>query len=213
MMGAILPNAALRKALLPAFGPCPEFGSCLQARWKPERGHVPRGFLGATGELRDVRIVMIFAEPGHPYNGDDYSSCGSPEAILKRTVIETYRIFRDGTDQFHRNARWFLDQIWPDLDFDAQLRYVWMTEGRLCSIDDEIGGLRDRLCAPRYLVRQIELLPQAIVIPFGGKARDRVVGAPIHYFSGVFALSPPGTNQKAAKPSWETAIAAVRAIL
>ncbi|MBS0564801.1 MAG: hypothetical protein JSR87_10100 [Proteobacteria bacterium] len=208
-----LPHRALCEVLLSAFQPCPEFGSCAQARWIPERGHVPRGFLGATGELRDVKVVMIFAEPGHPYEGDDYSGCASPQEMLRRTIAETYRIFRNGTDLFHRNARWFLDQVWPGLDFDQQLQHVWLTEGRLCSIESEAGGFKDRLCAPRYLKRQLDLLPHAVAIPFGGKARDRIDALRASFLPGVFSLAPPGANQKGARPSWEHAIDAVRACL
>jgi hypothetical protein len=45
-----------------------------------------------------------------------------------------------GTDLFHRNVRWFLHELFPGLSFDEQLRRVWLTEGRLCSIAKEIGS-------------------------------------------------------------------------
>ena len=204
------PNSKLVEALLPAYRPCARFGTCKEAVWKPEVGHVPRGFLGATGGLSDVKLVMIFAEPGGVYPEDDYSNCVSPEAILSRAVEETYRIFSSGTDQFHRNARWFLDQIWPNLNFEEQLRHVWMTEGRLCSIAEEIRGFTDRVCAPTYLKHQLDLLSSATVVPFGGKARDRTALVSRRYVRGVYSLSPPGANQGGAKPSWESAISLVR---
>ncbi len=206
----MLPNPRLIDVLLPAYRPCGRFGTCAEAVWKPEIGHVPRGFLGATGELSDVKLVMIFAEPGGVYSGDDYSDLVSPEAILSRTVEETHRIFSSGTDQFHRNARWFLDQIWPELTFDQQLRHVWMTEGRLCSITVEVGGFTDRVCAPTYLKPQLELFPSATIVAFGGKARERAALVSRRYVPGVFSLSPPGAYQGGARPSWESAIRVVR---
>jgi len=67
------PNEQLVDVLLPAFGPCRYIdvcsASCRQAKWLPEVGHIPRGFLGATRQLSDVEVVMVFAEPGHPYAG------------------------------------------------------------------------------------------------------------------------------------------------
>jgi len=133
----MLPNQKLIDVLLPAYRPCAQFGTCVQAVWKPAVGHVPRGFLGATGDLTDVKLIMVFAEPGGIYPDDDYSDCVSGREVFARTIEETYRIFSSGHDQFHRNVRWFLSQIWPDLAFDQQLRHVWMTEGRLCSISSE----------------------------------------------------------------------------
>ncbi|HBU15559.1 MAG: hypothetical protein A2092_14145 [Rhodobacteraceae bacterium GWE1_64_9] len=207
-----LPTAALVDTLLPAFAPCPNFGHCVQAQWLPSRGHVPRGFLGATGRLQDVRAILIFAEPGRPYPGDDYSDCPTPMALLQKAVAETCRHMRYGTDIFHQNLRWLLDEAFPGLGFEAQLRHVWMTEGRLCSIAHEIGGLSDRLCARAYLSAQLELMPQALIIPFGGKARDRVARVTDRYLPGIYALSPPGANHRPARPSWQEAAAAIRAV-
>jgi len=62
-----MPNPALLDVLLPAYAPCQHLpgrgGSCREAVWQPQRGYIPCGFLGATGELHEVRVVMVFAEP------------------------------------------------------------------------------------------------------------------------------------------------------
>ena len=63
------PNKALSSILRPAFKPCAGFdGACKDvAQWKPERGHVPRGFVGALGSTDEVEVVLLIAEPGNPY--------------------------------------------------------------------------------------------------------------------------------------------------
>lgn len=62
----IHPNPQLLALLLEAYRPCQNFGICREAKWSPADGHIPRGFLGATGELSEVEVVMVFSEPGHP---------------------------------------------------------------------------------------------------------------------------------------------------
>ena len=203
------PNPKLVEALLPAYAPCPNFGSCPEAVWDPRCGHIPRGFLGATGTLAEVEVVMLFAEPGHAHGGEGYDPALGAEGLLMAGVGHSFRSFRDGCDLFHRNARWFLSQLWPDLPFEAQLRRVWMTEGRLCSIADETGRRSDRLCADHYLARQLSLLPGATVVAFGGKAAQALRGR--DGWLRAYALAPPGANHRPARPSWEAAIRAVRA--
>lgn len=98
-------------------------------------------------------------------------------------------------------------QLYPDVSFDEQLRHVWLTEGRLCSINNEIGALRDHRCAERYLRAELELLPNATVVAFGGKAHDyvrrlKIRPEPVRAYS----LAPPGANHRPARPSWEAAL-------
>ena len=205
-----LPNRSLLDILGAAYRPCANFGLCREAQWNPQRGHIPRGFLGATGTPEEVEVIMVFAEPGHPYEGHGFDPALGPDGILQGGVQQTYDCFRNMTDQFHANVRWFMGQLYPALSFDDQLRHVWLTEGRLCSIDNEIGNARDRTCATHYLKRQIAALPNATVIAFGGKAQHYLKGLDIDRID-AFALSPPGANQKAARPSWIAAIEAVRA--
>lgn len=205
-----LPNAGLRKVLEPAYLPCAGFGTCAEAVWNPAAGHVPRGFLGATGRLDEVRAVLVFAEPGGVYPDDHYAPDQRPEAFLAQAVAETGRIMAAGTDLFHRNLRSFLDMILPGQSFADQLRQVWLTEGRLCSVAQEIGGRRDRRCSQIYLRAQIALMPQAVVIAFGGKAQAYLSALKLDHVKAV-ALSPPGANHRGARSSWEMAAATVRA--
>lgn len=207
---SIAPNPQLARLLLEAYRPCVNFGVCREAVWNPSRGHIPRGFVGATGALAEVEVVMVFAEPGHPHELETYAPKAEPEELLMAGVRHTHACFASGQDQFHRNVRWFLSRLFPELPFARQLRRAWLTEGRLCSVESEIGGTKDRRCASHYLARQLALLPNATVVAFGGKAKDymKMLGGA---WIGASALSPPGANFTAARPSWEAAIAAVQA--
>ena len=199
-----LPHPNLMSTLREAYSPCRFFGQCKEAQWNPNSGHIPRGYLGATGSLEDVRLVMVFSEPGHPYSEDGYNSKIGADGLIELSVSHTYSCFNSGQDVFHRNARWFIDQIYPNLSFNEQLRHVWLTEGRLCSIDNEIGSTTDRTCAKHYLKGQVDMLPNATVVAFGGKAKKYLQGIGIQYI-GAYALAPPGANHKPARPSWEAA--------
>ena len=203
------PHSQLSKALLEAYSPCRHFGTCPQAVWNTKRGHIPRGFLGAIGRLSRVEIVMVFSEPGHPYDGEGFHPDMTPNALLQSAVRRTYNHHRAGTDPFHRNVRWFLRRLYPDMTFDAQLQRAWLTEGRLCSIEKETGSVRDMRCARHYLARQIEMLPNALIVAFGGKAQRYVKNLDLDFLS-AYALAPPGANHKPARPSWERAIEAIR---
>ena len=51
-------HASLQAVLSPAYR-CAEFGArCEGMRWEPKLGHVPRGFLGATGSLEEVELIL-----------------------------------------------------------------------------------------------------------------------------------------------------------
>jgi hypothetical protein len=70
----LLPAPELMAKLLLAYQPCAAFGGeCPKNRWDPAHGHVSRGFLGAIGSLREVRLVLLTAEPGDPLEGERYS--------------------------------------------------------------------------------------------------------------------------------------------
>jgi hypothetical protein len=209
-MSMELPNPQLLSVMLNAYRPCSNFGICREAKWDPSRGQLPRGFIGATGKPQDVEVVMVFAEPGHPHYDEGHDPTVDAMGLLTSGMRHVYKCYKSRTDTFHANVRWFMAQLYPDLTFDQQLRRIWLTEGRLCSIDNEIGATKDRTCASHYLVRQLGLLPQATVVAFGGKAQ--------HYLSGLgiaridaYALAPPGANHRPARPSWQAAIDQIKA--
>ena len=113
--------------------------------------------------------------------------------------------FRNGSDLFHRNVRRILDSCWPDLDFDQQMKKVWITESVLCSASRECGTVSSSIgvtCALRYLIPQIKLFDSALVVALGRKSQARLRSVGFHDFYPAFAVAPPGCNQKAAKESW-----------
>lgn len=207
-----MPNEALLDIMRQAYT-CSHLSVCKQADISPRKGLIPRGFVGATGKLSDVEAVFVLAEPGHPLAGETYTEGASPDQLMKEAITHTYSCFKSSAEPFHRNMRWVLNEAWPGA-FDDQMEKVWITEGRLCSIYKEIGGFNDKLCAPTYLSRQLQLMPNATVVLFGRKALRRASLIPDLGSRAVveaWAIAPPGAFHKPAKPSWERAIEVIRA--
>ncbi len=206
-------NPQLRDLLLSAYAPCPGFrGPCGEMRWDPAAGHVPRGFCGATGELAEVKLVLVCAEPGDPHAEENHSSDSTPTGHLESAYSYAYKCFRDGTDLFHRNIRRILDLCWPGEGFDEHLRKTWLVDSVLCSARIEGGRIASaaaRECRSRYFERQLLLFPDATVVALGNKAYDRLARIP-----GVrkaFAAAPPGCNYPGALPSWREIVRIVQA--
>ena len=210
----MLPNSEIIKTLIEAYNPCQFFDKCKEAKWNPEGGFIPRGFLGATGELEEVEAVFVFAEPGHPMPDEhgEYSESLSPEEYIQLTTDFAYVCFSREVDEMHVNVRYILNEIWPSLSFEEQLKKVWMTETRLCSIKKEIGNIpiRNRdICSSHYLKKQLNLFTNAKVIGFGNKAKDTLTRLGQDHL-GAWAVSPPGANNQKAKDSWENVIHLMR---
>lgn len=203
-------NEQLKRLLLEAYAPCPGFnGTCHDMRWSPAAGHVPRGFCGAAGELSEVALVLVVAEPGDPHDAEVHPA--EPEAALKSTYEYTYKCIRDGKDLYHRNIRSILNLCFPTQGFDEQLRRTWMTESVLCSAPKEGGAVRSavgKACRSRYLERQLALFPNAVVAALGSKAQARLRGLS---FVAAKAAAPPGRNFRGVRESWEAVAAAVMA--
>lgn len=170
------PAPELIEVLEPAYGPCPEFrGACSNvACWKPEAGHVPRGYLGATGTLDEVEIVLLINEPGNPIPGDTFQ-VGSD--FIVRASANTLRNYQDKSKPLHTNMRYFLDLVFPKQSLVQQLRRTWVTETYLCSAPEAGANVRaqpEKACAEHYLARQLCLFPGRPVVAFGTKAQRRV---------------------------------------
>ena len=202
-------NERLKRLLLEAYAPCPEFhGTCHDMRWSPVAGHVPRGYCGAAGEIEDVELVLVVAEPGDPHDEEGHPE--DPEAAFQSTYDYTYKCIRDGKDQYHRNIRVILDLCFPGQGFDEQMRRTWMTESVLCSAPKEGGGVRSavgKACRSRYLERQLSMFPNAVVAALGSKARSRLKGLS---FIAAKAAAPPGCNFRGARESWHAIATAVQ---
>jgi len=199
------PCQELLKIIEPAYAPCLHFsGACRSLRWDPEKGHIPRGFIGATGRPEDVRLVLVFAEPGNPHLERNES--------FDSALDYTFECMRNGKDQFHRNVRLILDLCFPGESFESQMAKTWMTESLLCSAPIESGSVAAsawRACSSTYLKPQLDLLTGAVVAALGSKAQSRIssIGIP---FMAAAAAAPPGCNFKGARESWQGIADAVR---
>lgn len=200
-------NNAIEGVLKPAYEPCVEFGrACTEMRWQPQIGHVPRGFLGGAGDLHEVELVLVFAEPGDPHENEQHTGLQS---------AYEYAIFahQNGKDLFHRNVRNILNLCWPDLSFEQQMHKAWLTESVLCSAREECGAVSSaasRACGQRYLLSQLQLFPRALVVALGGKAQSRLRNIGFKSFISVFAAAPPGCNSPKAQESWRQIPIALR---
>ena len=91
----MLPNIEIIKVLSEAYSPCQSFGKCKEAQWLPEEGHIPRGFLGATGSVDEVEAIFVFAEPGHPMMNEHgiYPESLDPEGYMELTTDFAFKCF------------------------------------------------------------------------------------------------------------------------
>ena len=211
------PIRELTDILLPAYGPCPAFeGRCSRvAKWKPQNGYVPIGFTGATSSLKEVEVVILFAEPGDPYGQDTFSPRLSPQELLRQACRNTYNHHRNGTDLFHRNLRLLLNLIFPGLQFEEQLKRTWLNETYLCSAPKEgrqVPSTAVRECGDRYLKRQLALFKDLPVISLGSKAQSRAARYTPNLIK-AYSIAPPGCNHQPARPSWEAAAEQARKMI
>lgn len=192
---------SITQILSPAYDPCPGFsGACKkEMRWDPKTGHVPRGFLGATGSIDEVDLVLVVAEPGNPHKSESHSGIESAYHYATNCV-------EHGKDQFHRNIRRILDSCWPGMKFHDQLRKTWITESVLCSATKECGNISTAIsyeCGQRYLLKQISLFRNAVIVALGSKAKTRLKALGFDNFYAAGAIAPPGCNQQKIQESWK----------
>jgi hypothetical protein len=189
-----------------ALAPCPNFGGdCAGiARWDPDNGYAPRGFVGALGSLDEVELVLVTAEPGDPYPGTERYPAGPPDVLLEAVCEFAFRNYETGKDLFHRNVRYILDCCFPGMTFEEQLHRTWLVDAYLCSAPVESGNVPKRSarrCTNDYLDRQLALLDGRVIAGLGAKVRDRLgwTGRP---FVGVASAAPPKCNYKGSRESW-----------
>ena len=135
-------NAELRRKLESAYSPCKNFAAdCrgLIKPWNAASGHVPRGFYGALGELSEIRLVIVLAEPADPASNEDYSSKGR-EMELAFSYAEKCYLYC-GSDG-HDNVRKIVRSCFPSLELLDAMRKVWITESVLCSALTSGGNIR-----------------------------------------------------------------------
>ena len=211
------PNEDLFEVLASAYGPCRHMlthgGGCLESQWKPAAGHVPRGFLGATGERDKVELVMVLAEPGDPKRTETYVDGLDPADMVRRVVDFVHWTYVDRNGIVQCVVRWFLDRLFCGMDFDDQLRRVWITQSRLCSLDKSGARYREplyRLCRDDYLAAQLRLLPSVPIVAFGGKAQEVLRRLKVPVIIKVPHPSARGTEESK-REEWERAITKLKA--
>ena len=216
-----LPPQKLLDVLEPAYAPCPGFSSTCRsvARWCPASGHFPRGFIGALGDLDEVQVVIVVAEPGDPFSSDGSGYELWPCELIAQTCRATFEHYDEGKNLFHRNMRFLLNCIFGEMPLEKQLVRTWITESMLCSAPKETGSVPStvtRECGERYLSRQLALLNRCPIIALGRKAQQRLkylknVDVTLSKrIIGAYAAAPPGCNHKPARSSWECAARKVR---
>ena len=155
------------------------------ATWAPQEGLVPRGFIGALGDIEEVEVVITTAQPGAPPHPEEpalYSQARKQD-LLDRTSQHTFECFRDERDRYHQGIRYLLDQIFhPNRRLEDQLRKTWITQTYLCSAPggdgQKVGSRAGRECAGRYLTPQLALFDGVPLIALGGAAQKRVRHVP-----------------------------------
>ncbi|MGI8553821.1 MAG: hypothetical protein ACR2PL_23985 [Dehalococcoidia bacterium] len=194
-IGRYGPCAEIHNILAPAFQPCHQFeGVCkATARWDPDSGYVPRGFIGAWRELSEVELVLVCAEPGNPQIGEHYNGLdSSPDRIefLSRSIVH---YLQPPVDLIQKNQRKILDMCWPGMELSQQLRRAWITNSYLCSAPKESGDVPvacTRACSGEYLLPQLQLLHDRAIVACGKKAKDRIKDLQKHRSLDIELLSP-----------------------
>jgi hypothetical protein len=209
----MIPHHTVLDTLGAAYSPCPAFKTvCQSMRWAPTVGHVPRGFAGALRGPQQVRLVLVTAEPGDPYDSESYPRHASPRKILETACRHVYEALQNGPDRYHQNLRHILNRCFPSLSFEEQMSRTWLTDSVLCSAHVEGGRIRMPIaheCRHRYLDAQLALFPRALVVALGGKAAYRLRGVP--GVLSAFSVAAPGCHRAKARPSWDAVVAAFRA--
>ena len=216
-----LPSQELLDVLEPVYAPCPGFSDKCRgvARWCPAAGHFPRGFIGAFGDLDEVKVVIVVAEPGDPFSGDRSGHDVSPCELMAQTCRATFENYDEGKNLFHRNVRFLLNRIFGVMSLEEQMVRTWITESMLCSAPEEAGNVPSKVtreCGERYLAKQLVLLNRCPIIALGRKAQRRVKylknadPALSERVIDAYAAAPPGCYRKPARSSWEHAARKVR---
>ncbi len=221
-------NKELADIIKEAYRPCESLkNSCACGKngivWNPEKGHVPRGFCGATGEIKDIKLVLVLAEPGTPGSKEHYDK-GDIDSMLeqhnKYVTFENNDPNQEKTSLFHKNIRRIVTSCFPNIkDFEEVKKHAWITESVLCSVppvedkarfgkgQNSTGTMPKEVedeCGKRYLLEQYKLLKDACWVAVGCKARNRLksLGINCRY---IFHPSPPGYNvyKTKADESWD----------
>ena len=90
---------------------------------------MPRGFLGATGELDEIELVIVLAEPGDPKGTEKYLDELAPSDTVRRVVDFVHETYVNQEDRrvhgkVQRVIRWFFDRWFRGINFEVRLEPV-----------------------------------------------------------------------------------------
>lgn len=210
------PNEKLVEILRPAYRCCSFDDACRgTATWKPNFGYVPRGFVGASGSLDEVKVIILSDRPGSPFSQEQYSAPNE----LEQTIDFTFQCLSNRTPPFHENLGYLLDRIFPNEGLEDQLKKTWVTNSYLCSFPEYVDDAPSKAwheCADRYLSSQLAILPGRPVIALGttvGKrARRAGVDKNLLYEAHALRQRSP-SRERNARRTWEEAARWARDVL
>jgi len=218
-------NKELADIMKEAYGPCDGFRCVCGGKgilWNPKpepekikEMNIPRGFYGATGEISDVKLVLVLAEPGKPdkeewkyYNDKDLSNeiLSDPSKLLD--AHNNYVTFKNG-GLFHENIRNIVRKCF-DKNIEEVKNNIWITETVLCSVPgrSSTGPMTREVedeCGKRYLKKQYDLFKNAFWVAAGRKAQRRlkILEIPSQQYTYIYHPSCRPIHKIAAKESWD----------
>lgn len=190
--------------------------SAIKQSMTPKRGM----FRGDSPALDEVYLVIVSAQPSKPFTKDKkpfLEEIYSGDPVRDVDVVLGAEYLRSSATDYHANIRTFLDDVFPQFcgDFDRQLKHVWVTQSRHCSIVEKPGGKKSGnirkpvrlICSRAHLVEQVKLFPNAIVL-FAGEKPKQMRGEvkKIHKnTTDCFSFAPLNSQKVAAKESHQQA--------
>ncbi|SVC13531.1 uncharacterized protein METZ01_LOCUS266385, partial [marine metagenome] len=121
-----LPCEELLEVLKPAYVPCKNFEGICKDKilgWNPSTGNVPRGYCGAFGNIKDVKLVLVAAEPNNPKYDEKYKSSTSVDDYISQGSKYVFDCYDDNRSPMHMNVRYIINKCFPDItSFEEQLK-------------------------------------------------------------------------------------------
>ena len=144
--------------------------------WIPSEGYIPRGYFGAEGDINEVELVLVLAEPGTPFKGESYCQSG-PLEILK---VQRQSCTDISGSIFHDNLLKILKYCFPGYSVELIMKKTWITESVLCSTpidrgaNGNIPACVEKECGNRFLAKQRVIFENAFWVTVGGKPKARL---------------------------------------
>ena len=199
--------------------------TCKEAVWHPTKGYMPRGYIGATGELDDVHAILVCINPFEPHRavephrGEEYDPKFSPLEMVEANVKYVHNCIRGlqprFKSKFHIRMWEFLEKLYPNEHLNQILKKVWITQCRLCSSNPDTKEFSTSTCMETYLKKQLELLPNATIVAFGEQAQKAMnVFFESHgidrKIEPCFSFSVRPSDLEKARDSWDQVIEIIK---